>query len=108
MGQAPKTASVWWRDFNQDKCVRAYEATPKMDAVRASVHMAHRKFMNDCMADSRTPGNSGYVKAVKPYWDARDKAYFVDGVSSDDAAVAGYKAMMAHYKMPAPHWAWWV
>ena len=102
------TASVWWRDFNQDKMSRGYEPSVEMEAARASVHMPHRRFMNDCVHDTRAPGNSGYVKAVKPYWDARDKAYYVAGVSADDACVAGYKAMMAHYDMPAPDWAWWV
>ena len=67
----------------------------------------HRRFMNACKpADCK--GNAGYVKAVKPYWDARDKAFYVHGMSADDAAVEGYKAMMAHYDMPAPEWAWWV
>jgi hypothetical protein len=107
MGQ-PMTKSVWWRDFNQDKMHRAYEPAVKARAVSSADIMAHRHFMDDCTRSTRSPGNSGYVKAVKPYWDARDKAYYVDGVSADDACVAGYKAMMAHYDMPAPAWAWWV
>tara|TARA_R110001592_G_scaffold70015_3_gene214710 strand:+ start:1355 stop:1663 length:309 start_codon:yes stop_codon:yes gene_type:complete len=100
------TSSVWWRDFNQDKMTRPFVggSSPKAQAMGM---MDHRNFMNDCIRDTRGMGSSGFVRAVKPYQDARDKSFYIDGASPDDARVAGYKAMMAHYNMPAPDWAWW-
>lgn len=100
------TKAVWWRDFNQDKMTRPFEGFG--ENCKAMGMNDHRDWMDDCVRSTRTPGNSGYVKAVKPYWDARDKAFYMDGASPDDSMVAGYKAMMAHYNMPAPDWAWWV
>jgi len=107
-GVSNPASKVWWRysDDAKGQMDRAYDG---WDTERhVGVVGAHRSYMDECIKDTRTAGNSGYCRAVAPYWNARDTAYYVQGMSGKDAAAEGYKAMMERYNMPAPEWAWWV
>jgi len=69
---------------------------------------AHRSFINDCIRSTRSAGNSGFCRAVAPFWNTRDRAFYINGMSGKDACAEGYKAMMVFYDVDAPEWAWWV
>ena len=109
MSEASNPAKkVWWR-FSKDaigKMNRDFDGF-STDRETGDIN-AHRHFMDDCIHASRTAGNSGYCRAVAPYWNARDRAFYMDGMSGKDAAAEGYKAMMERYNVDAPEWAWWV
>ena len=107
MAEASNPAKkVWWRYSNDADMSRADDG---FSVARETGDInAHRWFINDCIVPSRGAGNSGYCRAVAPYWNARDRAFYIDGMSGKDAAAEGYKAMMEHYNTPAPEWAWWV
>lgn len=110
-------AKMWWRDYNMEAVMKMHKAWGLAKVMREShrrnperpmaPHMGYDNFMADCIKDTRTAGNSGYVRAIAPFWNARDIAFYFWGVSDEASEVAGYKAMMEHYGVDAPSWAWW-
>ena len=111
MGEQIGIKATWWRAFNVE-VIRDMQAAWGLQKIHDSngpeaPPNGHHHFMRACIAETREAGNSGYVRAVKPYWDARDIAFYFWGVSPAAASAEGYKAMQAHYSMDAPAWAWW-
>jgi hypothetical protein len=113
IGMAP----TMWRDHNREAIMTAHRtwglAKVIADNRPYGSHNAepclnaHTWWMNDTIGDNRGAGNTGYSRAIAPFWDARDMAFYFFGVSCEAADIAGYKAMAAHYGVDAPSWAWW-
>lgn len=104
-------AKTWWRHFNIETVMHFHNewgmAKIISDEGPRAPTSEHRAFMDACIKGSRGVGSAAYCRAVAPYWDARDIAFYFWGVSPAAATAEGYKAMQARYNTDAPAWAWW-
>tara|TARA_R110000822_G_scaffold219296_3_gene353514 strand:+ start:267 stop:620 length:354 start_codon:yes stop_codon:yes gene_type:complete len=106
-----------WRHFNRTAVMQAHNSWGRAVVIADNrpygSHNAepctnsHKAWMDETIGNNRTAGNAGYTRAIAPFWDARDIAFFFFGVSCEAASIAGYEAMAAHYGGDAPAWAWW-
>tara|TARA_R110001592_G_scaffold67354_2_gene206539 strand:- start:2329 stop:2661 length:333 start_codon:yes stop_codon:yes gene_type:complete len=110
MGQEGMSATMW-RDFNTETVMHFHKAWGMKKIIEDKGPSApaneHRAFMAACIEGSRGVGNAAYCRAIAPFWDARDIAFYFWGVSPSAAMAEGYKAMQTRYNTDAPAWAWW-